>query len=504
MRLVYGDAGGPSLPVTTGGIDLRISVREPRIPGELVQIVLTLRPASGAIGDMNTAVRSPAGQDASDLHRAVVGRIDAPAGCISIASALAQLEADMLQAERDPMHVDRTLAAVRDLCNARGWTSPAQIQAAGVTSWLAEMKRENGPKTRNLKRSYISRFCTFCRRRGWIDTNPVGGVSAARVVRRRARIVPTEDQVAVLVRSVRGVKRKKDRWLVYLAAASTGARHRTLKMLEWSHVREDAEPPHLEIPGHLLKGREPAIVWLTRELATLLAVHRREAKGRRRVFEAVPKWDHMLGDLARAGIPQKDESGATLTFHSFRHFASNRMAWSGGFTDQERASQNAHASVGMTKAVYTDPQAVGLGKKIVALPPILSGLAENVGKIHPEAVDISAQHDPNEGVTLMPQPSPKLDRKAPDSRPNAARRDNLSQGGCLELPGPACAAKASQPGGASPKIGVSGFEPLALEGEALTDWALDSLAACLGQLRASRARLRALTAEGVRRDDPRS
>jgi integrase len=502
LRLV---GGGTSRDGEAGGgqeveivLKIRVSVSEIGLLGGLIH---------GQIGSMSTAVRSPAGQDGPSSSSPVVGRIDASRSSagITIGLALQQLEEDMLQAEREPTHVERTLAAVRDVCSARGWTRPDEIDAAGVTAWLGSMRRENGPKTRNLKRSYISRFCEFCRRRGWIASNPVAAVGTARVVRRRARIVPTEAQVAALVESVRGVRRKKDRWLVYLAAATTGLRHGTLKALEWSHVREQEDPPRLDIPGHLLKGREPAIVWLTQELTTLLAAHRAQAKGRKRVFQAVPKWDHMLGDLARAGILQKDESGATLTFHSFRHFASNRMAWSGGFTDQERSRQNTHASVGMTRNVYTDPQAVELGKKVFSLPPLSSGFVGNVLPARPEKVDVGAERGPNQGVTPMPRSSPQLDREAPDGRPNAARCHDLSQGGRLELPGPDCAAMASQPGGASPfKVGVSGFEPQDLEGEALTDWALDSLAACLGLLRATRARLRASAAEGVRRDDPRS
>ena len=472
-----------------------------------MQIVLSVGRGCGLMGGMTTAVRAPAGQDGPVSTSPVVGRIDASrsAAGITVEVALAELRADMLQAEREPTHIDRTIEAVRDVCITRSWTRPDQIDAGGVTSWLSAMRRECGPKTRNIKRSYVSRFCEFCRKRGWVETNKVAAVTTARVVRRRARIVPTEAQVSLLVESVRGIRRKKDRWLVYLAAASTGLRHKTLKLLEWSHVREEHNPPHLEIPGKLLKGREPAIVWLTSEMAALLAEHRRAAKGRKRVFECVPKWDHMLGDLAKAGITQKDESGATLTFHSFRHFASNRMAWSGGFTDVERSRQNTHSSVGMTKSVYTDPQAVELGKKIFTLPPLTSGFVAKVPECHPQKVDLRAQGDPNQGVTPMPQTSPNLDHEAPDGRPNAARCDNLSQGGRLELSGSDFAAEASRPGGShTSKVGVSGFEPQGLGERELADWALDSLAACLEQLRASRARERALAAEGVRRDDPRS
>lgn len=293
---------------------------------------------------------------------------------VTIEHALEELRADMIQAERERLHTERTLEAVRELASLHGWLTVHEINPAGITLWLTHLAEENGNsgKTRNIKRGYLSRFLVFCTDRGWIATNPILSVSTARVIRRRARVVPTEAQVAKLIESVRGIRRKKDRWLVYLAAATTGLRHGTIKRLEWGHVHEEADPPHLDLPGKLLKGKEPAIVWLTAELAALLRQHRAEARGRRQVFECVPKWDHMLMDLAKAGIPQKDSSGATLTFHSFRHFASNRMKWAGGFTDQERASQNGHRSLEMTRSVYTDPSAHGLGMKIKALPALMA------------------------------------------------------------------------------------------------------------------------------------
>jgi len=174
--------------------------------------------------------------------------------------------------------------------------------------------------------------------------------------------------------------RTRDRWLVYLAAATTGLRWGQLKGLEWEHARLEADPPHLDLRARLCKNGEPSIVWLTAELAGAL----RDARGVRyrftpnvgsvpetRVFRSVPKTTSFDRDLRAAGLDKGGGDRGTFSFHSLRHFASNRMAWV-GFSTTERQRQNQHLTEAMTEKIYTDPENIELGRKVLSMPDLLA------------------------------------------------------------------------------------------------------------------------------------
>lgn len=232
------------------------------------------------------------------------------------------------------------------------------------------------------------------------------------MVRRPARVVPSVEDVRALIRAVSGDWRKRDRWLVYLTAATTGLRWSQLKRLEWGMVRLDASPPHLDLPPELAKNGEPTIVWLTAELAGALRAHGR-AEYRfvpnsgdvppERVFRAVPKPTSFDRDLAKAGLAKAGGSGKTLSFHSLRHFASNRMAWV-GFTTGERQRQNQHLTPSMTTQIYTDPENIELGRKVLQMPGLLPDAAPSSEGAHGDSAeqDLTTSPDrPHHGPVTM-------------------------------------------------------------------------------------------------------
>ncbi len=303
---------------------------------------------------------------------AVIGRIAPP---ITMQAATAAWAEDLRLQGRTPLHSSRAVAAVNTLAEQHGWRTPADIETAQLRAWISGMAdRGLAGKTRNTARGYLHRFLAFCIAQAWIATNPAKGVGRARVIKRKARHVPTEDEIRRLIEAARKDWRTGDRWLVYLTAATTGLRWETLKRLQWHHVQLEQHPPRIDLPGAMLKAREPGTVFLTAELAEQLRRHRAGTGTRPTVFKNVPKWDGMERDRRRAGIPkgnERDPDGATFSFHSLRHFASNRMLWAGRFTDAERAQQNTHQSESMTREVYTDPAHENLGKKVFSMEPLL-------------------------------------------------------------------------------------------------------------------------------------
>lgn len=326
--------------------------------------------------------------------------------------------------ERSASHIDKACRYIARAAQEHGWTRPSELTTEGITAHLASMKRRgNSAKLRNDVRSYFKTFCDYlCSpAERAIAENPAIGTARAKRTRKAARIVPTEQEVRALIAAAASDWRKKDRWLVYLTAATAGLRLGTLRALEWCHVREEAAPPHLDLPGDLVKNGEPTIVWLTAELAKHLAEHRKAAGRRSRVFLGVPaKSEHFDRDLKKAGITKKTADGRTLSFHSLRHFASNRMAWS-GFADSERAQQNGHRSIDVTRKIYTDPTALELGRKVLSLPDLLPPEGTGRRRGRGKNVDRSGSADDTGGETSAMNPLHEINPD-PISPASAARR----------------------------------------------------------------------------------
>jgi integrase len=240
---------------------------------------------------------------------------------------------------------------------------------------------------RNDIRGYINQFCEFCVKRGDMESNPVDLVPRAKVKKKRARYVPTIDEVVRLIVAATMDWRKKDRWLVYLVAASTGCRVGTLRKLEVHHIKFGRGVAWLELPAEILKAGEESHVWLTRECAERLKTHIENGGGRvvgshRYVFECVPKPEGFDRDIAKAGLVKKAAPGApTFSRNSLRHFSTTWLARARRFSDEERASQMSHATPAMTNGVYTDKNHEMLGRSVWLMQPLLpSEFTGNRGK----------------------------------------------------------------------------------------------------------------------------
>jgi len=274
--------------------------------------------------------------------------------------------------------IDDLVGGVREAVQAMGWVWPGQITAASIGEYLERRKAKgNGPRYRNDIRGYINQFCAFCVKRGEIESNPVDLVPRARVKKRRARYVPTIDEVVRLIVAAASDWRKKDRWLVYLVAASAGCRIGTLKKLEVHHIKFGRGCAWLELPAEILKAGEESHVWLTRECAERLKTHIENGGGKkvgqhRYVFECVPKGDGFDRDVKKAGLVKKAAPGApTFARNSLRHFSTTWLAGARRFSDEERASQMSHATPAMTNGVYTDRNHEILGRSVWLMQPLL-------------------------------------------------------------------------------------------------------------------------------------
>lgn len=267
--------------------------------------------------------------------------------------------------------INECLKLVRRAATHQGWRWARDITPDSLTAFLtARRAAGDSAKYVNAQRAAVFGVCKLAVQRGLLERNPVEEVPLAKVEKRRHRVVPTQEEVGRLILAAASDWRKRDRWLVYLVAASTGLRMSTLRRLRWEHVHIGEGLPFLDLDGKIVKNGEQTHVWLTKECERHLLAHR-GPRTTGPVFSGVPmKSEHFDRDIAKAGLAKK-VGEASLSAHSLRHFAINRMRFAQPFSDEERKSQAGHKVLSMTTRVYCEPALVELGRRIYLMPPIL-------------------------------------------------------------------------------------------------------------------------------------
>jgi integrase len=298
----------------------------------------------------------------------------------TIAQALDDYLAD-LSVSSSPEYVRSTRIAITLAAKRMGVALVRDLTPEAVRGYLLA-GRTAGRKPRTLKnyRDHLDRFGGWLVRQGLIAANPVGAVPRVRVPKSQARLIPTDDEVRRLILWLRPRKQQKDLWLRVLLHASVPIRYGTSGQLTREHCRLDGPAPRLEVPAAITKGRRDTIIPLPPEVAQALRDHI-NAGGCRpdgRIFRAVCKPQSFKALVKRAGLRQA-EGDRTLSWHSLKHYASNRRMRL-GWTREERRIANDHTTVRMTEEVYTDPEAArrfdpGLAavlEKTARMPPLLS------------------------------------------------------------------------------------------------------------------------------------
>lgn len=279
-------------------------------------------------------------------------------------SKLIQQYADWLLAsctsERYVSNVER---GCRKICLDCGWFSPGDITSERMMEYLAAMQRSGRKsKTRNHQRNYMHGFCSWLVRKEILSTNPIELVPEAPELDKVPRAVPSVDEVGHLVAVTKRVPRKKDRWLVYTLAASTGLRHGELKGLLAGMYR-DGEYPHFDLPPVLTKSKVRQLAFIPHDVNLILREHLRGFSDDQRVVISIPKWESFEGDRKLAGIPKANKAGHKLSFHSLRHYFSSRLI-EAGIDLEHRAKLMRHGGLGVTSEVYTTLSHQRMSEKI--------------------------------------------------------------------------------------------------------------------------------------------
>lgn len=268
--------------------------------------------------------------------------------------------------------------AVSDAMAVMGWVWPSQIEPSGIVEYLNRKAiAGSSGKTRRGFRNCLLQFSKWLMQSGYLEDRPFEKlVPNPKLKKRRARYVPTKDEVVRLILAASMEWRTGDRWLVYLLAACTGLRVGTLAALTWEMVhleRMGDGLAWLELPGEAVKNGEETHIWLTRECAERLTRHKScGARATGFVFANVPKPDSFTRDIKRAGMTRQASPGSpTFTRHSLRHFYKTWMESMSAYSIGEMQQQMGHLTPEMTRKVYGDVKSPMLGMKIWIAQPLL-------------------------------------------------------------------------------------------------------------------------------------
>lgn len=354
-----------------------------------------------------------------------------PTTARTLTEALEEWEASFRLSSCGDRTIHEVFRTVRLCLEDRGWKFPEQIDAAGVRAWLLKTKPKVKEKTLKHYRDRMKQLTRWLVRNDWLESDPLKGLEAVRVVRKQSRIVPTEDQIRSLILGSTDDWRKGDRWIVYLVAATTGLRMKSLRMLRRSMFqhRPDLGLAWLDLPANVLKQASgPKRVYLPRETALALEAHPQTAPDK--WLCKVPKCANFDRDLNSAGLAKRQEiNGPTLARHSLRHFANNRMKWAQTIKLEDRAKQNTHDTLRMTATVYDDSEHPDYGRKIYAMQPLLpDGFTPPSPKKGRKPVDRKKKIADTSSVTTAPDQPIKTDPCAVAPPPSAVVTNSVELG----------------------------------------------------------------------------
>ncbi len=182
-------------------------------------------------------------------------------------------------------------------------------------------------------------------------------------------------------RTVAKARRKgRERRLVYMLAVWTGLRRGEIKQLTWGDVHLpsprlrqaglDTVPGHIHLRAQTTKSKRADSLPIHPQLGGALRAWRPEnAEPTDYVVATVPDMKCLRADLSLAGIPDKDEAGRFVDFHSLRVSLSTMLA---AHKVSPRAAQALmrHTDPRLTASVYTDEKLLPLAAELGSVPAI--------------------------------------------------------------------------------------------------------------------------------------
>jgi integrase len=187
----------------------------------------------------------------------------------------------------------------------------ADIEAPEIDRYLRDM--EVKALTRNTHAMRLSSFFGYCRSRGWVEVNPLAGLSKAKVTSSPPGIL-TVEQVARLLETA-----SEQTLPIFALGLFAGLRSAEIARLEWRHIRW-AEGL-IEIPATSSKTASRRLVTMQPNLAAWLEPYR----SHQGPICPPNHFKRMIDDKRHAGIMKWPGNGARHSYASY-HLAAFRDA----------------------------------------------------------------------------------------------------------------------------------------------------------------------------------
>jgi len=289
--------------------------------------------------------------------------------------------------ELDPVAVDRFLTDLARKRNLSAITRNEYITSIkSFTKWAVTYRRMKDDVLTGLR---------LTERRGVEPAHPRRALSVDEIARlldaaerrpllefQTVRIGPNAGKPVAKVTervAAKAMRKGRERWLVYMLAVWTGLRRGEIKQLTWGDIQLDTAPGHIHLRAQTTKSKRADSLPIHPQLRDALRAWRAENapvstdEGTPAyVVRTVPDMKCLRADLALAGIPDKDEAGRYVDFHSLRVSLSTMLA---AHKVSPRAAQALmrHSDPRLTASVYTDEKLLPLAAELGSVPAIPGG-----------------------------------------------------------------------------------------------------------------------------------
>lgn len=182
--------------------------------------------------------------------------------------AVAQLLAAKSKAGRRPDTIRNLRFYLGKFSAAHPGLKVAGITLEVVSDWL---DKEVSSCSRSTGLSRLSALCSYCVRRGWLESNPCARVERIQLDAKPPRILTVEQ----CKRLLQSADAKVRTWIVLGLFA--GLRPSEAQKTAWESIRLDGERPHVVVDSSASKVRRRRIVPLKPAAVAWLALDKREA-----------------------------------------------------------------------------------------------------------------------------------------------------------------------------------------------------------------------------------
>ena len=246
---------------------------------------------------------------------------------------------------------------------SHGWHRLGDVTPGSFCDWRAQSHLM--PKTKNDALLNASAFFNWLKKQRIIRENPLEGVQ--RVDNRRTpqfRRALTPDEAQRLLAAS-----PHTRAAIYLILMETGLRRSELNQLTWSDFTLDGPAPCVRVRASIAKTPELRALPIRAEVIKAI---RSVAPDMPMPFEFIfrsklPRVPTMQKDLARAGIPFKDEQGRRIDLHALRDTFCTNLSTAGVFPRVAMELMR-HRDIRQTMKTYTDAAQLPLAAAIQGLP----------------------------------------------------------------------------------------------------------------------------------------